>query len=97
MPVEVTHLHSSVGGVTPTEAVIYGHSGISLLVCSSEDCMVVLHIRKVQVCGPCAEPLGSFLKLTAAWAAKHHVELLVTHLNRGAKHVGGRAQQGEAG
>ena len=27
-----------------------------------------------------AEPLGSFLKLTAAWAARHHVELLVTHL-----------------
>ena len=27
-----------------------------------------------------AEPLGSFLKLTAAWAAQHHVELLVTHL-----------------
>ena len=27
-----------------------------------------------------AEPLGSFLKLTAAWAVKHHVELLVTHL-----------------
>ena len=27
-----------------------------------------------------AEPLGSFLKLTAAWAARHHIELLVTHL-----------------
>ena len=27
-----------------------------------------------------AEPLGSFLKLTAAWASRHHVELLVTHL-----------------
>ena len=27
-----------------------------------------------------AEPLGSFLKLTAAWAAKHHAELLVTHI-----------------
>ena len=25
-----------------------------------------------------AEPLGTFLKLTAAWAAQHHVELLVT-------------------
>ena len=27
-----------------------------------------------------AEPLGSFLNLTAAWAARHRVELLVTHL-----------------
>ena len=27
-----------------------------------------------------AEPLGSFLKLTAAWAARRHIELLVTHL-----------------
>ena len=27
-----------------------------------------------------AEPLGSFLKLAAAWAARHHIELLVTHL-----------------
>ena len=27
-----------------------------------------------------AEPLETFLKLTAAWAARHHVELLVTHL-----------------
>ena len=26
-----------------------------------------------------AEPLGTFLKLTAAWAARRHVELLVTH------------------
>ena len=28
-----------------------------------------------------AEPLGTFLKLTAAWAARRHVELLVTHLD----------------
>ena len=27
-----------------------------------------------------AEPLGSFLKLTAAWAARRHIELLMTHL-----------------
>ena len=27
-----------------------------------------------------AEPLGSFLKLAAAWAAKHHVDFQVTHL-----------------
>ena len=27
-----------------------------------------------------AGPLGTFLKLTAAWAAQRHVELLVTHL-----------------
>ena len=26
-----------------------------------------------------AEPLGSFLKLAAGWAARHHVEFLVTH------------------
>ena len=27
-----------------------------------------------------AEPLMSFLKLAAGWAARHHIELLVTHL-----------------
>ena len=27
-----------------------------------------------------AEPLGTFLKLAAAWAAKHHVDFQVTHL-----------------
>ena len=27
-----------------------------------------------------AEPLGTFLKLAAGWAARHHVELLITHL-----------------
>ena len=27
-----------------------------------------------------AEPLGTFLKLAAGWAARHHVELLTTHL-----------------
>ena len=27
-----------------------------------------------------AEPLGTFLKMAAAWSARHHVELLVTHL-----------------
>ena len=27
-----------------------------------------------------AEPLSSFLKMAAAWAAKHHVQFMVTHL-----------------
>ena len=28
-----------------------------------------------------AEPLDTFLKMAAAWSARHHVELLVTHLS----------------
>ena len=27
-----------------------------------------------------AEPLGTFFKMAASWSARHHVELLVTHL-----------------
>ena len=41
-----THLHSSLEGVTPTEAAICGYFLISLLVCSSWDCMVVLYTGK---------------------------------------------------
>ena len=40
-----------------------------------------------------AEPLGTFLKLSAAWATQHHVELLVTHLAGELN----RAQQRETG
>ena len=28
-----------------------------------------------------AEPLGTFLKMAAAWAAKHHVQFMVSHLS----------------